>query len=375
MKFNGRILLTAILAVSLWSCTKDNPVQPEQPAKEIPTYNLENPAVASFLNMAAATYRDDNWSTVSCVTDYCKNSATDRKDIPAPVNISWKAEAGKSYTLKVFRDKAMSDLETEVAGAFSTASIYNLIPGRTYYYYVTDKDGNMVKNGIFNTKGRVRMIKVSDTYSKERANNCRDLGGKKTVDGRTLKYCLIYRGSRMDKTTDGEKTYITGYMGVKTDVDLRYTDAYNPYSDAKWGVTYALTTYNSWDGSNKDINLTNPKNIKKTFSDIIGSVTAGRPCYIHCAVGADRTGYICMLTEAVLGVSAKDCSIDYELTSFSVVGTRDRMGKVKDYYFVPGMTYITGYKGSTFQEKATNILLDAGITQSQIDAFRSTMLE
>lgn len=40
------------------------------------------------------------------------------------------------------------------------------------------------------------------------------------------------------------------------------------------------------------------------------------------------------------------------------------------------MPYIQNYtKGSTFQKKAENILLDAGITADQITAFRAALVE
>lgn len=342
-------------------------------------FNLENSSVSSFFDDAAAQYTDDNWASVSVVERYCSNSSTDRKDVPAPVTVAWTTTPGSgNYVVSVYNDSALTDLETSATTSTAPLDICNLIPGRTYWYTVTKNDAQ-VASGSFSTEGRRRMLKISDTYAKGHANNCRDLGGLRTVDGRTLKYGLVFRGSNMDATTDEEKQYLTGYMNIKMDIDLRNSStwgtpgkdgsssAYKPFGSG-WGVSYSNAGYNSFS------DLTNTGKTRTTFNDIISTVTAGDACYVHCYVGADRTGYICMLLEAVLGVSAKDCSIDYELTSFSVVGVRTRTG-TNDYYFRQGIQYINGYSGSTFKQKAENILLNAGITSEQITALREAMLD
>ena len=82
------------------------------------------------------------------------------------------------------------------------------------------------------------------------------------------------------------------------------------------------------------------------------------------------------MLEAVLGVSEKDCSIDYELTSFSCVHTRDRDFQVKgDAAMATCYPYLKGLSGSTFQDKAITYLKSAGITDAQIAAFQNAMLE
>ena len=48
------------------------------------------------------------------------------------------------------------------------------------------------------------------------------------------------------------------------------------------------------------------------------------PIYTHCWGGADRTGCICFIVEALLGVEMQDLILDYELTSLSVWGVRTR---------------------------------------------------
>lgn len=344
-------------------------------------FNLENASITQFFDAAETQYTDDNWSSLSIVNNYRSNSASNRKDIPAPVSLTWASTSGSGdYTVSVYNDASRTNLEMSQTSSTTSADIYNLIPNRTYYYTVK-RGGADVTSGKFSTAGRRRMMKVSDTYAIGHANNCRDLGGLKTTDGKTLKYDLVFRGTNTDATTDAEKKYLTGYMNVKMDVDLRYGSAssvssdngngggYKSFGDS-WGVSYSHAGYNN------ETDLKNTSKTKTTFTDIISTVTAGNACYIHCYVGADRTGYICALLEAVLGVSPKDISIDYEMTSFSVVGLRTRDGSGRsDYYFTPCMNFILQHDGKTFKDKAENVLLEAGITPEQISALRKAMLE
>ncbi len=104
---------------------------------------------------------------------------------------------------------------------------------------------------------------------------------------------------------------------------------------------------------------------------------SGKAVYFHCYSGADRTGYISMLIEGLLGVSEKDCSIDYELTSFcSSVGDRYRTGNPTDYDYRDGITFLRALPGTTFQNKIETYLVNqVGISQSDINDFKSLMLE
>lgn len=349
---------------------KGEPERP-QPANE-ESYNLESTNLSAFLDEAEKSYTDGNWTTVSTVAKY--KGSGEGYDVPTPVTLEWSGGSGSMKTVSIYNSPQCNQLETSITTAASKGIIYNLIPGRRYWYTVTTASGANVASGTFATEGRRRMLRISTTVNKNNANNCRDFGGLKTVDGKTLKYGKAFRGSNMSACTAEELAYITGYMNVGADIDLRLnngtdhgTNAFPVFDQSE--ILYSYAGYNSW------ADLSNPTKIKKTFTDIISTISSGKAVYIHCKVGADRTGYVCMLMEAVLGVSPKDCSIDYELTSLSCVGVRSRTG-TNDYYFVSGMNYILNYpKGTSFKEKAENILLDAGITPAQISSLRAAMLE
>lgn len=332
--------------------------------KENGAFNLESKTLSEYLDAAEGAYTDDNWSSVSVVKNWTTGKGGTDYDFPNPVSLTWPGSQS-SYTVSVYNDPEMTKFETSVTTNKASADIFNLIPNRTYYYTVTDGSSNEVTSGKFKTEGRRRLLKISSTVSANKANNARDFGGLNTVYNKPLNYNVAFRGSNMNDLTGTERDIITDYLNVKMDIDLRGSDEGRVVLS---NAGYSHAGFSSW------TDLQNTSKIKTTFDDIIKTVTDGGAVYIHCYAGADRTGYICLLLEAVCGVSKKDCSIDYELTSFSVLGIRARSGE-GNIYFTQGMEYIEEYSNGSFQENATQILLDAGIESDQIEALRKAMIK
>ncbi len=355
---------------------------------DIGKFQLVNADIAPFLEEADQKYTDENWKTVSVVKNYRNGDGGDQDthgydhpfsyDKPLPVNIPADGHNGQTATVVVYKNVDMTDVEMTVTSTVSNekVEVFNLIPNRSYWF-TTTISGQEIMRGTFQTEGRRRYLQVSNACSADHANNLRDLGGQKTTDGRSLKYNLIFRGTNMDGTTAAEQAVITGYMGVRLDVDLRAKGS-STSSGAHQPLDKNLVDYNN-NGFSSFSAISNTI-LKNIFTDIIDHVSAKKPCYIHCFAGADRTGYICCLIEAVCGVSEKDCSIDYELTSFSCVGTRDRCGRYNNWYWTQGINHIesttvSGNSNPTFQEKAIQILKNAGITDAQIKALQNAMIE
>ena len=70
------------------------------------------------------------------------------------------------------------------------------------------------------------------------------------------------------------------------------------------------------------------KNCEKIFD----YVKNNKPCFYHCAIGADRTGTLSFMLEALLGVSSSDIDKDYEITSFHTgSGSQLRSRTTTDY--------------------------------------------
>ncbi len=335
------------------------------------TINLENSSVKNYLDNGTNDYTDDNYSGTTNVAQYAPGNNSPRVDIPNPVSLDWGTASSGTATITVYNDQALTDefwTWTAIKGSTSY-DIFNLIPGRTYYCTVVDDaNSNYLYKATFNTEGRRRMLKVSDTVSQDNANNCRDLGGMITKDGKKrIKYGMIYRGTNLTSTTTAEKKLLAEFMNIGLDNDLRdggninsasgtsssrnnpflnsnyplvmYPNPVNSYADIVYcGPGYTTTVsewpsgtytangvntgsgsgYGGWGGNNTNVNwLTNPVRAYLTMQAFIDAAKRGKASYFHCYIGSDRTGYWGLVLEGLLGVSAKDCSIDFELTSFA----------------------------------------------------------
>ena len=377
------------------------------------TINLENSSVKNYLDNGTNDYTDDNYSSKTNIAEYAPStSSSTRVDIPNPVSLDWGTASSGTVTITVYNDQALTDeFWTWTATKGSTSyDIYNLIPGRTYYCTVVDDaNSNYLYKATFNTEGRRRMLKVSDTVSQDNANNCRDLGGMITKDGtKRIKYGMIYRGTNLTSTTTAEKKVLAEFMNIGLDNDLRdggninsasgssssrnnpflnsnypvvmYPNPVNSYAD----IVYCGPGYGTSIGSTTGSSLTNPDRVYETMMAFIDCAKRGKASYFHCYIGSDRTGYWGLVIEGLLGVSAKDCSIDFELTSFAnsvTMGNRERTSGT----YADGMNYFKGKSYySTFandpdhqlQKTITKYLIDeVGISEADIETFKSLLLE
>ena len=367
---------------------------------DLGAFNLESDDVKAYLDAAETTYTDDNYKTASggsgtsIVSTYTRDARSRRMDLPNPVTIDWGTQSSGTTTITIFADQALSEevwVQTATSGSTSD-KVYNLIPGKTYYCTVEDNTGYLLK-GIFTTEGRRRMMRVSTTQSQNNANNCRDLGGLKTTDGRRIKYGMIFRGTNLDGTknqsianyvapNNTEQGLLMNFMNVGYDIDLRAGGKSALPTDQ---VQYV---YGNMDASLSDV--TNAAKSRTTLQGFFDAAAAGKASYFHCAIGSDRTGFWGLLIEGLLGVSVKDCSIDFELTGFAGgVTSGDRPRNNTGYLFFQGMensNSSTGFKGfknydgNTFQEKVANYVKGLSnneyhFTDETIEAFRNAVLE
>ena len=208
-----------------------------------------------------------------------------------------------------------------------------------------------------------------------RGKNTRDLGGW-TCDGGTVKYGVLIRGS---EPNPADKELMVDEIGVKTEVQLlplsEQTDAYKMKS--AWGIDWAGN-----DTNDSVYGLENPTLLVKIIRDIIDSVTHDKPVYFHCGIGADRTGFIAIVLEAILGVSRCDIDTDYELTDFSqgwqqldggIYRSRSYVthkSLMEAIYAVP----LVGGLTSSFRNHIISYLIANGMTIGEINAFRSACI-
>ena len=104
------------------------------------------------------------------------------------------------------------------------------------------------------------------------------------------------------------------------------------------------------------------------------SDSANYPVIFHCAGGADRGGTTAFTLGAVIGYDDETLIRDYEMTTFSGIGTRKKDGRVDasgGFYLVLEM--LAQVEGTTLAEKVENIALAGGVSQLTIDNIRAIM--
>lgn len=251
--------------------------------------------------------------------------------------------------------------------------IYNVTPGTTGSYLVIS-NGEIVSAGLLQPTGSLRMINGGgNTF------NIRDLGGW-SCDGGKLAYGKLFRGCQLNGAaspavtlTEDQKTMFRDLLGIRDEIDLRDdSEAYgitaSALDDTVNYIRLPVMPYGS------GINLDNSQQTQyyaSLIKRIAEDVNKGDPCYIHCVIGADRTGTLCALIEGLCGVSRSDIDKDYELTSFSGDNTRLRSGA----WWRELMERIESFSGSAFRDKVVDYALKAGVTIAEINTLRNGLIE
>lgn len=242
---------------------------------------------------------------------------------------------------------------------FPTYTITDFLHDKDYFWCVevTKSNGDVEKSLI--SKAHLPSPEGPTVIEIEGVKNVRDIGGIVAQNGARIKIGLIYRAGEMDSasavniTANGIK-YAVENLKIKTDLDLRRPDQ-TPNSnksplgnDVKYINLSAKEYYEFMRGN------TNEGEIMRIFADI-----NNYPIILHCVYGADRTGTVAYLLEALLGVNEEKRIKDYEMTSF----------RKSDYSGFKALTAGMQKKavGSTDQEKAYNLFSETfGLTEMEI---------
>ncbi len=339
-------------------------------------FNLLSPAVVEFYNKAA--YSGSDYSTTNIV----RASLPYRADIPQPVTLKWQHNENAVRTI-ISVNTASTVLSTSMtqydATGFDNFPIYNLLPNKTYYYSVTHMlaDGSLVtaKSGSFTTSSIPwRLIKVDGIQ------NVRDLGGWTGLNGQTVKYGKLFRGSALDDSTFRDliitgngKREMVSMLGIRADLDLRWN--YTESAISK-DMTYLCAAFSQYATAITDAERR--AQFKTCLEWVVArlSESSPRPIYFHCQGGCDRTGTLAFILMGLLGVSESDLAREYELSSFSPIGMYDRTRNSTVYGYSAMVTALKTYSGSTITEKFVDFATTGcGISTDTINSFRTLMLE
>ena len=220
-----------------------------------------------------------------------------------------------------------------------SALIYNLIPQTVYWYRVLSADNKVLSDGIFKTQNYLRMIKT------EKVINVRDIGGWK-CDGGRLAYGKIYRGGTLQGVTSkygpvGETDIkeLVNNLGIGSEFDLRQGTGLgsSPLGSKVKYNNIAILEYMELMQNIKSNGYVNSGtyyfDLAKIMDTLVADLKSGKSAYVHCLMGADRTGTLISLIEALCGVSEADIVKDWELTSFAAVGYHKYINVQSEYKY------------------------------------------
>lgn len=218
-----------------------------------------------------------------------------------------------------------------------------------------------------------------------RVGNIRDFGGRIGLGGHRVRQGLIYRGQGLnDNSVTGETQgrnrltvedvkYLTGKLGIRTDLDLRGPGETADLAESPLGkdVRFILRSSSCYKG----IFLDRGKKAMAENFRVFGN-KANYPIYFHCIGGADRTGSLAYVMNGVLGVSRHEMETDWESTFYPRIPDENKNPDhwCRESHFNDGFAKY-GDAETSWNERVVLYLKDCGITAEEIETFRAIMLE
>jgi len=348
----------------------------------------------------------------------------------APLLLKWRTTSGEKgpWKIEIGKEPDLSDARAwyvqaneidpvtgreiekksgETTGVFSRQiARANLESNREYFWRVTTrgrcgmfcgpnhdcgKNANVVRSGIssFRTEDAApRWIALEGEVG-----NVRDLGGWRAAGGRRVRQGMIYRGQGLNENsvtgerrgrcrlTVEDRDYLAGTLGIRTDLDLRTPGETADMEESPLGRGVKLVRSSS--PFYRGIFLKNgaPDRLHGTMATMAENFRVfcrreNYPVYVHCIGGSDRTGSLAYILLGVLGVDRHDMEVDWESTFYPKIpdANPDPNFWCRESHFNEGLSKY-GEEGDSWTRRIELYLLDCGVTEDEIAAFRAIMLE
>ncbi len=274
------------------------------------------------------------------------------------VTFLWETDAPTSV-FELSENADFADPVLRITTAESSLNVENLKIAAKYFWRI-----NGCTPSLFFTEDRPpRIIRADGVY------NIRDIGGWKTADGRRIRQGLVYRSSYMNEITEEGISVLRDTIGIKTDIDLR-KEMFGEMDQSPLGenLKFCLLPFST--------------NYSKFFTDeqleatrVVFELLADEknyPIIFHCYHGADRTGNIAYILNALLGMSREDILLEFEFTSLGWCGVRYGFGD----NFEGFEKQLAGYdEGGDILKGAVKFLRAIGISDETMEKIRGNLLE
>ena len=311
--------------------------------------------------------------------DYYTETGTEIS-APKSVIVGWTNKNETStHVFMLATNKEMNDY-MEIRTNSTNVKLEDLFAGTTYYYQIKAQyeDRYVVsKRFSFKTVDFIRTIHIDSVL------NARDLGNKKTNDGKKrVKQGLVFRTANFDSVSSKGKTQAVEKYGIKTDLDLREQGpTTSPLGENVRYINNGVSAYGSPLYVSIDSGINNAeyqvamRDNLKVFSDINNF-----PLAFHCAVGRDRTGTLAITLYLLLGINLNQIKQDYAVSFFSKACNNysfsDYENSMSNLF-----KYFEHFKGDGISDKddiykrTESYCSHIGLSKDEIASIRNNLLE
>ena len=222
----------------------------------------------------------------------------------------------------------------------------------------------------------------------EKIPNLRDVGGFTNMYGKLLKRGVFYRSAGWNdnaetpknrpesewkkgksRLTEQGRRRALEALGLRTDLDLRSASECWGMSGSPLGacVSWEHIPFGHYD------EIPGSKRFEKAVKDVFAVLAdpSKRPLVFHCIGGADRTGTLAFYIQALCDVDDDTLVKDWELTGCYTARTslrhEDCIDRLQDS--------LLRYPGGSTKQRVRTFLRSCGVTDAQMDAVRSAMLD
>ena len=228
---------------------------------------------------------------------------------------------------------------------------------------------------------------LGQSYSVDRADFASDIifANFREVKGGSIKPGFLYRGVSPVDNSRNRASYANALIeehNIACVLDLADTDEkmLSYFEKDDFNSDYAKKLYN--EGRTATLSMTASYSTDKYKQSVVKGlrklIEVGGPAYIHCLEGKDRTGFVCVLIEALAGASYDEMCDDYMITYDNYYGiskeaTPERYDAVVSLYFDAFMEYLSGEENTeklqdlSYVNGAKQYLIDGGMTETEID--------
>jgi protein-tyrosine phosphatase len=173
--------------------------------------------------------------------------------------------------------------------------------------------------------GPARSLPFSVTF------NFRDVGGYPALGGATVRWRRLFRSDSLHRLGEADRAAFEA-LGIRTVVDLRrprevdkvgripvhHAPVYHHLhpEHAEWDAATLHDDLDRW-LADRYLELADDGRVGIGQALAVIADAKAAPVVVHCMAGKDRTGVVCAVTLALLGVDDRDIADDYALSAES----------------------------------------------------------